>query len=413
MLSRTVVRSSSTQLRQVSSRSTAAVRQNVRQARYNSTTAGSTASSSSSSSGASPAVAGALGGVVASVIVGYGLYRYSGAHTAISSVRQVQSQWENATAKLKEKTPDNANEALKYLRDMAEHYAGFFPGGKPLLNKAFDDLDKLQETHGEEASRIVKDTYEKIKNAVGKEGLTVGTALTVWQIIESKFGEVEKLAKDAGHDALKLHPEIANQVGGKFDALKKLAESQGPEAKKQVDELYSKVKDIASKGLSAGSIAEITKLAQGKFDELRKAGEQAYDKGIEQLQPYLEKSPEVKKFLEDNKDALKSGNVKELADAVKQAVEKNGDLSSLKDYAEKAKKYLPEGASDLTSYFDSIPSGKEIYGHFQDIQKVAKDHGEDAKQLGQKTFDEIKEILQKRAEEAKSIAEKAKKDATK
>lgn len=410
MLSRSVLRSGSAQLRQASTRSSNVVRHNIRQTRFNSATAsGSTASSGSGS----PAIAGAAAGAVAAIVVGYGLYRFSGAHTAVSSVRQVQSQWENATAKLKEKTPNDASEALKYLRDMAEHYAGFFPGGKPLLNKAFDDLDKLQETHGEEASKIVKDTYEKIKNAVGKEGLTVGTAFTVWQIIEAKFGEVEKLARAAGKNALKLHPEIADKVGGKFDDLKKLAESQGPEAKKQVDELYAKVKDIASKGLSAGSIAEITKLAQGKFDELKKAGEQAYDKGIDQLKPYLDKSPEVKKFVEENKDALKSGNVTELADAVKKAVEKNGDLSGLKEYADKAKKYLPSGAGDLSSFFEGLPSGKEIFGHFKDIQQVAKDHGEDAKQLGQKTFDEIKEILQKRAEEAKSIAEKAKKDATK
>ncbi|BFZ54981.1 hypothetical protein PYCC9005_002019 [Savitreella phatthalungensis] len=386
--------------------------------RLNSTTA---SSSSTGSGSGSAAVTGAAAGAVSAVLVGYLLYRWSGAHRAVASVQAIQNQWDTATTKLKEKAPE-PSEAIKWLKSMSEHYAGFIPGAKPLLDSAFDDLDKLQKDHSDEAQKIVTDTYNEIKKVLDKDGLTIGAAASAWSVLESKLGDIKKLANKAGQDIIGQHPELSKQIGGKFDDLRKLAESQGPEAKKQLDELYAQVKDITNKGLSADSISQISKLAQDKFDDLRKAGEQAYDKGIQQLGPLLDKSPEVKKFVEDNAKQLRSVqglNVSELVNKVKDVVEQKSGakLEDLQKYVDEAKKLASgNSSSSVSDYFEKlIPSGagREIYNHFQNIQDVASKHGDEAKQLGQKTFDEIRQILEKRAQEAKTLAEKATKDATK
>jgi len=55
----------------------------------------------------------------------------------------------------------------------------------------------------------------------------------------------------------------------------------GPEAKKQVDETWLQVQDI-NRGLDVGNIEKARKLIQDKSGEVKKFGDQAWQKGMEQ-----------------------------------------------------------------------------------------------------------------------------------
>lgn len=376
----------------------------IRNARNNSTTA-------AKSGGGSGAVAGGLAGGLVAFGLGYGYYHFSGAKAAVNMASDTKAYFENMKNKLTEKAPE-PSAALKYIREYAQSYGSFIPGAKPIIDSAFNDLDKIQSKHGDKVDKLVTDTYHELKD-VAKDGVTMESAMKAWDVLQKKFDEIKKLAKDVGGDLMNQHPELKEKVGGKFDELKSMADQYGPDAKKQVDEVYQKVQDIAAKGLSAGSIAEIGKLVNDKYADLKKSGEEAYSKGFEKsIKPLLEKYPDAKKFVEENKDAFKSGNMEDLIAKVKKAVDSQ-DLSGLQEYADKAKTAAKSSGFDLDKYFDKIPSGSEIISRIKEISHAAEKHGSEAKDLSDKTFKEIKEILSKRADEAKKLGEKAKDDATK
>lgn len=372
--------------------------------RFNSTT------SPAKAGGGSGALAGGLAGGLVAFGLGYGYYHFSGAKAAVNTVRDAKKYFDDAKATLAEKTPE-PKEALKYIRSMAQSYAAFIPGAKPVLDSAFNDLDKVSAKHGDKVDKLVTDTYNELKDAT-KSGLSMETATKAWSILESKFEEIKKLAAQMGGDIMAEHPELKEKVGGKMGDLQKMAEQYGPDAKKQYEDVQKKVQDIAAKGLSAGSIAEIGKLVNDKYSELKKKGEEAYSAGFEKsVAPLLEKYPEAKKFVDENKDALKNGNISELIESVKKAVDSK-DLGALQEYADKAKSAAKSsGFGDVEKYFHAIPSGSEIMSKIKDIKEAAEKHGDEAKDLSEKTFKEIKDILLKRADEAKKIAEKTKKDA--
>jgi len=360
------------------------------------------------SGGGSGAVAGGLAGGLVAVGLGFGFYHFSGARAAVNTATEAKKYYDDAKAKIAEKTPE-PKEALKFVRNLAQSYAGFIPGAKPIVDAAFDDLDKVSYKHGDKVDKLVSDTYQELKD-VSKDGISMESATKAWSVLQGKFEEIRKLAQDVGGDIMNQHPELKEKVGGKLDDFKSLAEQYGPDAKKQYDEVYSKVQSIAAKGLSAGSLAEVASLVNDKYAEIKKKGEEAYSAGFEKsVTPLLEKYPEAKKFVEENRDALKNGNIEELISSVKKAVDSK-DLGSLQEYADKAKSYAKKSGFYLSSYFDKIPAGSEILSKIKDIREVAEKHGDEAKELSEKTFQEIKDVLNKRAAEASKIAEKAKKE---
>ena len=365
----------------------------------------STASPAAKTGGSSGAVAGGVAGGLVAVAVGYSFYHFSGAKAAVNMASDTKAYFDGMKNKFVEKTPE-PRAALKYVREYAQSYASFIPGAKPVIDAAFNDLDKVSGKHGDKVDKLVTDTYHELKD-IAKDGITMTSAVKAWDILQSKFDEIKKLASDVGGDLLNQHPELKEKVGGQFDELKKMADQYGPDAKKQVDEVYQKAQDIAAKGLSAGSIAEIGKLARDKYNELKKSGEEAYSKGFEKsISPLLEKFPDAKKFVEENKDALKQGNFEDLVKSVKSAVDSK-DLGGLQKYLDSAKQTAKKSGFDIDSYFKDIPSGHEIFARIKELKEAAEKHGDEAKELSEKTFSEIKDVLSKRSEEAKKIAEKA------
>ena len=107
--------------------------------------------------------------------------------------------------------------------------------------------------------------------------------------------------------------ELKEKVGGNLDQIKQLGQQLGPEAQKQIDETWNQisgvVSSISTKGFSADTYNQVQKIVQEKVELLKKMSEQAYQKGLEQAKPYLDKNPKIKEVLDKNADALKGGDL--------------------------------------------------------------------------------------------------------
>jgi gas vesicle protein len=178
-----------------------------------------------------------------------------------------------------------------------------------------------------------------------------------------------------------------------------------------VDETWKQISDIIKGGFSVDTAQKIRKVVEEKVQQVQKLGDEAWQKGMEQAKPLLEKNPKIKELVEQNADALKKGNAGELFDKVKSSIESGdtGDLEKyVKDAAGKAKESVGEGGFE--EYLGKIPGADQILPKLSKLQEVAQEHGEEAEKLLKSTMDDITKILSKRSDEAKELAEKAKKD---
>ena len=372
----------------------------------------SSTNSSGNSSGQGALYGGLAGGTVA-LVGGYMWYHFSGAKQVSDTVRKTKQYFDSVVDKTKASAPAS-NEALPWLRQQATFYAGFVPGGSQLVDSAFKDIETVHEKHRDEVDKIINEAYGDLKEVTSK-GFSVDAAYQAWNIIEKHMKKISALAGDAAEDILNNHPQIKSSVGGGIDQLRSKAEKMGPEAKQMVDKTWSQIQDILkSGGVNASSIDKIRQLVQDKSQELKKFGDQAWSKGLEEIKPYLDKSPKAKELLEKNKDALKSSNVAELWQQVKQAVNSGdtGDLENfVKQTTEKAKQASGGGGSGggntLSSFLSMIPGGSEIMPRLGQLQEIAQNEGQDAEKLVKETIKEIQDVLSKKIDEGKKLADKA------
>lgn len=225
--------------------------------------------------------------------------------------------------------------------------------------------------------------------------------------------KIADLAGDVADQIMDNHPKLKEQFGGSFQQLKQYGEQYGPEAKKQVDDVYKQVQDIVKSGVSFDSYSKIKKLIDEKTKDLQKLGDQAWDKGIEQAKPYLDKSPQIKELLTKNKDALLNGDVSKLWEKVK-----GGNSEDIESFVKSAVDQAKDKASqasggNLEKYLAALPGLGAIGPELSKLQEVYEKRGDDAKELLNKTFKDIENVLKKRLDEAEKLADDAKKDAQK
>lgn len=268
----------------------------------------------------------------------------------------------------------------------------------------------MQAKHGEEMDQIVQTTYKQLKDA-SKSGMSMETAAKSWEIIESAMGQLAELASDSISDIVDNHPQLKEKVGGSLDQLKGMADSYGPEAKKELDETYQQIKDVVKGGVSFDTVDKIRKVIEEKTEKVKQMGDQAWKKGLEQAKPMLEKNPEIKKLVEENADALKQGNVAELFEKVKSAVS-SGNVDDLKEYASKAADKAKNSGmgSSLEHYAKMIPGGSEILPKLLKLQEVAKNKSGDAEKILKETYKEVQQVLEKKTKDLEKLSEDAKKD---
>lgn len=96
---------------------------------------------------------------------GYSYYHFSGAKTLVDSARSVKSGVVSAKNQLVEKTP-SPNEAITYLRNISKSYVALVPGASKYVDKTFDSLDELSQTHGEEVNAIVSKAVSELQDTI-------------------------------------------------------------------------------------------------------------------------------------------------------------------------------------------------------------------------------------------------------
>ncbi|KAL6710363.1 hypothetical protein ACN47E_009309 [Coniothyrium glycines] len=373
----------------------------------------STDSAAAGNSGAGThAAIGAASGAAAALAVTYIIYRQSGAREIVQASKTTKQYVNTATQKIKENTPE-PNEALDWLRNAAQSYAAFIPGAKGYVDSAFDDLDAIRAKHGDEVDKIVREAYEEMREVLGKGDVSLVTAHKTWDVITKHMSRIADLAGDASQQIMDNHPQLKEKLGGNLDKLKEYGDQYGPEVKKEVDRTWQQISDVVKTGLSASNVTKIQNIVQEKVEKLNKLGDEAWKKGMEQAKPYLEKNPEIKKIVEENAEALKSGNVSQLFGKVKTAVEK-GDTGDLEQYVKSAvDKAKGSGLGNYEEYLKKIPGGDQILPKLSQLQEVAQKHGDEAQNLLKDTVAEISDILKRKGEEASKLAEQAKNDSKK
>lgn len=349
-------------------------------------------------------------------LAGYAWYHVSGTRSIVNYAHQTKTSFDNAFRKSTENAP-KPNEAIQWLKETIQGYTKLIPGAQGYVDSAFDDLEKIHQKHGGEVDTIIKETYDDLKDAT-KAGASVEAAAQAWTVLQKALKRIGGLAKDAADDILSNHPEIKEKVGGNIEQLKQMGDQYGPEAKKQVDDTWNQVQDIVKTGLSADNIGKIQKLIQEKTEQLKKYGDQAWQKGIEQVGPTLDKYPQVKEFVEKNKDKLQQGNTKELWEKL-QKVAKSGDtdeaMDFLKEQVQKAEKTAKDSGmpSSFQAIFGMIPGGDEVGDKFKQLHELYEKRGKEAESLVKGAIEDIKQVLQKKIEEGQKLKDKAESDVKK
>ncbi|KAI8952801.1 hypothetical protein F4801DRAFT_188937 [Xylaria longipes] len=381
-------------------------------ARFQSSSSSST-SGNAAGQGSSHIAAGAAGGLAAGVAL-YGVYLMTPSgkmqRQVNKGVKEINQKYNEAAKKLQGQTPD-MDGAIKYMKEFAYLYVAWVPGGRQYVDTVFKDVETLKENHREEVNQIISDAYKQFQE-LSKSGLSLEAASKAYNILADVANKFGALAGNALTDILDNHPQAKEKFGGSIDQLKEMGENYGPEAKKQVDETWKQVKEILGGGVSAANLDKVRRLVEDKIQQVKKLGDEAWNKGLEGAKPYLDKNPKVKELVEKNASALKQGNAKEVFDQAKKAVE-SGDTGALEDYVNKAKSKGEQAASSLgiDQYFKMIPSGSEILEKVNQLKEVAEKHKDEGGKLLEETAQELKQVLEKKSQKAKEITEKAKKDA--
>lgn len=327
--------------------------------------------------------------------------------------KEASNKYQQAAQKIQQNTP-SADETIDYIKNFCYSYVAWVPGGRQYVDLAFKDIETVRQNHREEADQFLNDAYKQFQD-LSKSGLSMETASKATDVLADLSKKLGSLAGDAFSDIIDNHPQLKEKFGGSFDQLKQMGDQYGPEAKKQVDETWNQVRDVLAGGLTVANFDKIRKLVQEKVEQVKQLGDEAWKKGLEQAKPFLDKNPKVKELIENNADALKSGNAKELFDKVKKAVE-SGDSKDIEGYVSKAIETAKSKGSQasksfgLEQYFDQIPEGSEILSKLKQLKEVADKHSEEGKKLVEETFAEVKQVLEKKSKKAQEIVDKAKKE---
>ena len=380
----------------------------MRNVRFETSQATNQSTSRISSNTNSPAI---IGGVVGGGLVfaaGYTWYHFSGVKTVVQTASQTKAYFDKTLKKTKESAPA-PNEAIQWFRETALSYAAIIPGAKGYVDSAFDDLEAVHAKHRDEVDRIVKEAYDELKD-LGNKPFSASSVASAWDISQKHLGRIAQLAKDAGGDIMNNHPQLRDRFGGEFEKLKEMGENYGPEAKKQVDETWNKVQDALKGGFSFETASRIKGIVQETTEKVQKVGDEAWQKGLEQAKPYLDKSPQLKDLVEKNKAKLMQGNAMEFVQKTKDAFS-SGKTQDLEKYVqESVNKASSSGSGGLEKYFSMLPSGGSIWSSLSQLQEGAQKHGQEAEKLLKEAMEEIQQVLSRKAEEGKKLAEKAKQD---
>jgi chemotaxis regulatin CheY-phosphate phosphatase CheZ len=235
------------------------------------------------------------------------------------------------------------------------------------VDATFDSFDQLAETHSEEFNSILRGAYEELRPVLQNGSLDQATAKKVFEVIRKRTLELQDLSARASSDLfgpiLDKHPEIKEKLGDGYDQLKKLASQSGPEAQRIAKDTATQLTDVFKSGLNDKSISKAKQIIQDSAERLQKAtgdvgdgAKQAWNKSMEQAQPYLDKIPEIKELLESKASVLMvGGSAKQIWDQVKEiGGQKRVDKEKLKDLKELIQSKVEDAGNSSGDIWDKV-----------------------------------------------------------
>lgn len=144
----------------------------------------------------------------AAVILGAGLWKnFAGAENAIMTARTaklcIDNLIEELITSLKAGTY-NAPEALDMLRRTTLAYASTIPGGAPLVERIFREIDMVHRQRGAEVDKVLAEAYVEVARA-GKKGATPDE---LQSIVFGQMMKLSKFATNATQDVLARNPTL-------------------------------------------------------------------------------------------------------------------------------------------------------------------------------------------------------------
>lgn len=352
-----------------------------------------------------PALVGGLAGGAAAFATGYAWYHFSGTKKLVASTKQTQEYIEQAKRTIAEKAPE-PNEAYNWLKETVQSYARFIPGASGYVDTAFDDLEKIRKDHGQEFDSVISEAYTELRDLTRREGLSAASAGAALEILQKYSKKLFDLAGDAAGNVLENHPKIKEKVGGGYEQLKEMGEAYGPKAKEEVNRTWGQISEIVQKGFSVEGVEEIKRLIEEKKKTVQKFGEEAWEKGMKESQGYLEKNPKVKELIEENADALKKGNFKDLW-----GLAKEGKTEEVEKWVrEKVDQAKNTDLASLDQWLELVPGGSKVIPQLQSLREIAQKKGGEAETVLKETLEEVREVLEKRKDQVEKLAEEGKKE---
>lgn len=337
-----------------------------------------------------------------------------------AAARETDRKYQEAAATIRDKTP-TTDEAVNRLKQFCYSYVAWVPGGRQYVDTAFNDLAAIRENHGEEVDQIVSETYREFQGIAGA-GLSVESASKAYDAIANLAKKIANLSGSAADQILERHPQLNDKVGESIKQLKDMGAQYGPEARKLVDQTWTQVNDVMSSGFSAESADKVRKIVEERTQQIRKIGDDLWDKGLEQAKPYLDKSPRLKELVKGNQEILKKENVTGLFQQIKSLGE-GGDMGKLEDYVKQTVAKAKAKGSNATGGGAGFAALSQLLGTASDdagrklqdniglLSEVASKHSSEGKELAEETKNDLRKLLEEKAKKAQKIADSAKKDA--
>ena len=157
--------------------------------------------------------------------------------------------------------------------------------------------------------------YRQIYSDVSKAASQGGDKVSdnIVNAIQEGVSQIQKLSSQLSAGAiaplLASHPQLKSALHDTFSQMTSFGDKYGPEARKITEDTVNQVKKLTDQGINGETIAKASALAKQKLQEIQdlgaKAGKEAYAKAAEGARPYLDKAPDVKKYLEESVESLK------------------------------------------------------------------------------------------------------------
>ncbi|KAK4118401.1 hypothetical protein N657DRAFT_651315 [Parathielavia appendiculata] len=378
--------------------------------RFQSTRAGPTSSSHFA--------AGVAGGVAGAGLL-YGIYLMTPTGKMTRKINAVaietNKKYQQVAATIQDKTP-TTDEAIDKLKQFCYSYVAWVPGGRQYVDTAFNDLAAIRESHGEEVDRIVSETYREFQD-IARTGLSLESASKAYDALANLAKKLASLSGSAADQILERHPQLNDKVGEPIKQLKQYGQQFGPEAKKLADETWAQIGDVMASGFSAESVDKVRKIVEERTQQIRKIGDDLWEKGLKQAKPYLDKNPKLRELVTKNSDILKQGNMTDLFKQIKSLGE-GGDMSKLEEYVKQTVDKAKSTGSKAAGSGSMGGSSFAVLGQFlgtesDDLEKLTdavSKHSGEAQELLEETKEDLRKLLAEKAKKAQQFAEKTKKE---